>query len=119
MLPVKTNDTLLPRLFAVAFGFFLLLAPACVAGQNKKELQKQRDDLNKKIETTKKLINQSESEQKNTLNQIQVIQQQIKFREDLLKNIQQDISGIESEIGRREAAIAALSEQVKIGRAHV
>lgn len=112
MLPDKPNDTLLPRLFAIVFGLFLLLAPACVTGQNKKELQKQRDDLNKKIETTKKLINQSESEQKNTLNQIQVIQQQIQFREDLLKNIQQDISGIESEIGRREAVIAALGEQV-------
>ncbi|MBL7941602.1 MAG: peptidoglycan DD-metalloendopeptidase family protein [Flavobacteriales bacterium] len=89
----------------------LLALPAF--SQNKKELQKQRDDLNKKIETTKKLINQSESDQKHTLNQIQVIQQQIQFREELLKNIQKDISGIDTEIARKEAAIKGLSEQVQ------
>lgn len=83
------------------------------AAQSKTELQKQRDDLNKKIELTKKLINQSEEAQQNTSGQVQMLNRQIAFREELLGNIAGEIEGIENEIDRREKSISDLESKLE------
>ncbi|MCC6599285.1 MAG: peptidoglycan DD-metalloendopeptidase family protein [Crocinitomicaceae bacterium] len=78
----------------------------------KSDLEKQRDEINEKIATTKKLIRESESEQKLTNNQLAVLTEQIRYREELLRNISSDIRGIEGEIARKDASIGNLTSDL-------
>jgi len=80
--------------------------------QSKGELQKKKDDLTKKIEVTKKLISESEQQQKITTNQLQVLSEQIGLREELLSTINTEINGIEGEIQRKEETLRRLELQL-------
>ena len=106
-----------PRIQVVSktqFVFLLLvISTLFCSAQNKSELQKQRDELNKKIELTRKLIDESEQQQKVTTGQMQVLSQQIAFREELLHNIDREISGIDGEIGNTNKAIKDLEDQLQ------
>lgn len=85
-----------------------------VFSQSKKEdLQKQRDELNEKIALTKKLIRESESNQKVTSSQLSILNEQLAYREQLLKNINRDISSIDGEIGNKESNIAGLNNELE------
>lgn len=81
-------------------------------GQNKKDLQKQRDELNEKIELTKKLIRESEKQQKSTTSQVQMLNEQLAYREQLLENINNDITEIDTEIGTKNSDIVNMNSQV-------
>ncbi|MDZ4823887.1 MAG: peptidoglycan DD-metalloendopeptidase family protein [Flavobacteriales bacterium] len=97
----------------LSISLLLMLLSCSLFAQTKSELQKQRDELNKKIELTKKLIGQSEDEQQTTAGQVQMLNQQIAFREELLANIGKDVSTIEEEIGEKEEAVDALESKLK------
>lgn len=92
----------------------LTLVFSIVFSQSKKEdLQKQRDDLNEKIALTKKLIRESESNQKVTSSQLSILNEQLAYREQLLKNINRDITSIDGEIGNKESNIAGLNNELE------
>ena len=56
----------------------IFIIPLCaVVGQSKKDLQKQRDEINDKIEQTKKMIRDSERQQKSTIRQVQLLNEQL------------------------------------------
>jgi len=80
--------------------------------QSKKELQRQRDELNEKIELTKKLLKDSEKQQKSTTSQVQMLNEQLAYREQLLVNISNDIEEIDGEIGSKSKDIEQLKTQV-------
>jgi septal ring factor EnvC (AmiA/AmiB activator) len=80
--------------------------------QKKTDLQKERDEINEKITLTKKLIRESESQQKNTSSQLAVLNEQIAYRESLLKTISREISGIYSEISSKESRNLQLEQQM-------
>jgi septal ring factor EnvC (AmiA/AmiB activator) len=81
--------------------------------QSKKDLQKQRDDINSKIEQTKKMIRDSERQQKSTLRQVQLLNEQLAFREQLVTNLNNDIHTIDGEINRKNHYIGEMESQVK------
>ncbi|MFY7707545.1 MAG: murein hydrolase activator EnvC family protein [Flavobacteriales bacterium] len=82
--------------------------------QNKKEdLQKQREEINAKIALTKKLIRESESNQKVTSSQLAILNEQLTYREQLLRNINRDINNIDGEIGSKEANISNLNSELE------
>lgn len=94
--------------------FPMVLVISLVIGQSKKEdLQKQRDDLNEKIALTKKLIRESESSQKVTGSQLAILNEQLAYREQLLRNINRDITHIDGEIGSKESNIAGLNNELE------
>lgn len=80
--------------------------------QSKKELQKQRDEINEKIALTKKLIREAESNQKVTSGQLSLLTEQLKYREQLLRNINSDIHVIDKEISSKEGNINSLNQQL-------
>lgn len=82
--------------------------------QTKKELQKQRDELNSQIELTKKLIRDSEKQQKSTTAQVQMLNTQVALREKLLQNISGDIRQIEGEIGQKSEHIKEMRGRVEV-----
>lgn len=95
----------------MALAIFII--PLCaVVGQSKKDLQKQRDEINDKIEQTKKMIRDSERQQKSTIRQVQLLNEQLAFREQLLSNINHDIHSIEGEIKKKNHYIGEMEQQV-------
>jgi septal ring factor EnvC (AmiA/AmiB activator) len=93
--------------------FFLLAVPVWQGvAQSKKDLQKQRDDINNKIEQTKKMIRDSERQQKSTIRQVQLLNEQLAFREQLIGNLNNDIHTIEGEIKRKNHYIGEMEGQV-------
>ena len=63
---------------------FLLAVPVWQGiAQSKKDLQNQRDDINTKIDQTKKMIRDSERQQKSTIRQVQLLNEQLAFREQV------------------------------------
>jgi septal ring factor EnvC (AmiA/AmiB activator) len=93
--------------------FFLLAVPVWQGvAQSKKDLQKQRDDINGKIEQTKKMIRDSERQQKSTIRQVQLLNEQLAFREQLLSNLNNDIHVIDGEIKRKNHYIGEMESQV-------
>jgi septal ring factor EnvC (AmiA/AmiB activator) len=84
------------------------------AAQSKKELQKQRDELNAQIELTKKLIRDAEKMQKSTTAQVQLLNEQMSLREKLLQNINGDIKHLDGEIAQKSNDIKKLKEQVEV-----
>ena len=93
--------------------FFLLAVPVWQGvAQSKKDLQKQRDDINGKIEQTKKMIRDSERPQKSTIRQVQLLNEQLAFREQLLSNLNNDIHVIDGEIKRKNHYIGEMESQV-------
>lgn len=106
----KTPDHML-RSFIL---LMLLLACAEAFPQSRKEdLQRQREEINQQIALTRKLIRDSESQQKLTGNQLAILREQIRFRESLLQNINEEIHGIDSEIGHREQRVKSLEAQLE------
>jgi septal ring factor EnvC (AmiA/AmiB activator) len=94
--------------------FFLLAVPVWQGvAQSKKDLQKQRDEINDKIEQTKKMIRDSERQQKSTIRQVQLLNEQLAFREQLLTNLNNDIHTIDGEIKRKNHYIGEMESQVK------
>lgn len=84
------------------------------AAQSKKELQRQRDELNAQIELTKKLIREAEKMQKSTTAQVQLLNEQMALREKLLQNINGDIKNLDKEISEKTSDIKKLKEQVEV-----
>ncbi|MFN0032819.1 MAG: murein hydrolase activator EnvC family protein [Flavobacteriales bacterium] len=100
-------------------GFSIVMAAAlCLPfshsfAQNKKGLEKQRDDLNSQIELTKKLIKESEKSQKTTTTQLQMLTEQLAYREQLLQNITDEIGSIDSEINHKTSDIEYMRTEVE------
>ncbi|MFM7728050.1 MAG: murein hydrolase activator EnvC family protein, partial [Flavobacteriales bacterium] len=93
--------------------FFLFATPVWQSvAQSKKELQKQRDDINSKIEQTKKMIRDSERQQKSTIRQVQLLNEQLALREELVSNLNNDIHEIDGEINRKNHYIGEMESQV-------
>lgn len=99
--------------FAVLLIAITLLVAPEVDAQSKKDLQRQRDELNEKIELTKKLIKESEKQQTTTTRQVQMLNEQLAYREQLLANINRDIGEIEGEISSKNENINELEQQVE------
>jgi murein hydrolase activator len=96
----------LPLLLIVA-GTFLSFS------QNKKDdLKKQRDELNEKIALTRKLIKESESNQKVTSRQLSVLNEELAYREQLLNNINTQIKTIDGEITQKEETVQTLTKDL-------
>ncbi len=92
---------------------FLLAVPVWQGiAQSKKDLQNQRDDINTKIDQTKKMIRDSERQQKSTIRQVQLLNEQLAFREQLIGNLNNDIHVIDGEIKRKNHYIGEMESQV-------
>ncbi len=103
------------RFFVItaAIAVLILFLPLWgVVAQSKKDLQKQRDEINDKIEQTKKMIRDSERQQKSTTRQVQLLNEQLAFREQLLSNLNNDIHAIDGEIKKKNHYIGEMEQQV-------
>ena len=89
----------------------LVLAPA--QGQNRKELEKKRESLDRQIRTTTALIDQARKEQRVTQQQLQLLESQIDAREQLIRAMNGELRQVDSKIQEDQAMVISLKEDLE------
>ncbi len=92
-----------PLLFVLA-----LLCSTALHAQNRKELEKKRDALDKQIKATSSLIGQAQKEQKATQQQLQLLEAQIGQRQELINTMNRELFKVDQEIQDTQEIIRAL-----------
>lgn len=102
------------QLFRVGFCVLaaFLVFSSCSA-QSKKDLQNKRAALNKRIALTKKLISENKASASSASQELQILGQQISFREQLIQNMQREVSSMDSEIDEIEAEIELYNDRIE------
>jgi septal ring factor EnvC (AmiA/AmiB activator) len=96
----------------VFITFFLLVAHIGF-GQNKKELEQKRKALQQDIQTTNQLLKETQRSQKKSLSQLNLIAKKINIREELVTNINQQISFLDKEIASNSVIVSSLEADLK------
>lgn len=96
--------------------FLVVLMLLCLGdlhAQSADKLKKEQERLEKNISSTQSLLAKSKTKTKTSLNDLRVIQNQIEYRERLLKNYDNQIRGAELTVQEKEKQITELKEKVK------
>lgn len=92
---------------------FLLISTVSLFGQGKEELQKERNELNKKIELTNQLIKQTQKEQSNKQQTLVLLSKKVGYRDQLIKNYNRESRELERNIKNNKDEIKAQEEELK------
>lgn len=92
---------------------FAVLFAGNLHAQSSDKLKKEQERLEKNIASTQSLLEKSQTKTKASLNDLRVIQNQIEYRERLLKNYDNQIRGAELTVQQKEKQIVELREKVK------
>lgn len=95
------------------FLFFFLLSTSGLFGQTSSDkLKKEQARLERKISATRMLLSKSKDNTTSSLNDLKVIENQIRFREQLLKNYDNQIRSAELKVADKERRIEEYTENV-------
>lgn len=94
------------------FVAFICVTPITFSQSTSEKLKREQDRLEQKINDTKLLLSKSKSNTASSLNELKIIENQIAFREQLLKNYDNQIRGAELNIQKKSLQISALSEKI-------
>jgi len=97
------------RFIVVAFAFVTSFS---FSQSTSEKLKREQDRLEQKINDTKLLLSKSQTNTASSLNELKVIENQITFREQLLKNYDNQIRGAELNVQKKSAQISELSEKI-------
>jgi len=95
----------------------LLLINATVYSQktdDKNQLEKQKEETIKEIEFTKGLLDRTRKSRNLTINQINILSKSISGRENLIKNLENDISYLEENINQNYIRIKELQDELNL-----
>ncbi|KAB2918023.1 MAG: peptidoglycan DD-metalloendopeptidase family protein [Bacteroidetes bacterium] len=102
------------RWFIVITYTALLLLPLTVsAQQSRKELEKKRKQKEQEIKLTKKILDQTRTQKKKTLNELNLLDKQIKVREELIGTISDEIVVVDGQITVENATLEQLGHELK------
>lgn len=101
-------------------GLILIMNQNVISQNSSERLRKEQDRLENKISNTKSLLNKTKTNSEASLNELKIIDNQIKFREELLNNFDNQIKGADilvvkkgSEIKELHSKLARLKIQYK------
>lgn len=98
----------------VLFFLFLILIPLASAwSQGSERLKKEQKELEAQISTTKSLLEKSKKNTKLSLEEVQLIERQVEYRERLLRNINNQIRSSELKIEQKQGRIAKLEAEIE------
>ena len=101
-------------LFFLLFCGGMLLCPLNSYSQDKKaKLQQTKKEIEKEIEYTTKLLAETKKNKQASLNQINLLKNQIKKREELIDNINSELDELDGEINTHQHEIEQLGIQLK------
>lgn len=94
-------------------ALILLLPLTASAQQSRKELEKKRKQKEQEIKLTKKILDQTRSQKKKTLNELNLLDKQIKVREELIGTISDEIIVVDGQITLENATLEQLGHELK------
>jgi septal ring factor EnvC (AmiA/AmiB activator) len=103
---MKFVSKILVFLFVFSIGF-------ANAQKNSDKLRKEQERLEKNINNTKSLLNKAKSSTQASLNELKLIDNQVKSREELLLNFDNQIRGAELKIEQKDQQIIDLEKKLK------
>lgn len=103
---MKFVSKILVFLFVFCVGF-------SYAQKNSDKLRKEQERLEKNINNTKSLLNKAKSSTQASLNELKLIDNQVKSREELLLNFDNQIRGAELKIEQKDQQIIDLEKKLK------
>ena len=106
--PTTNNRT--PRFWLVLLPLFLVFSSSA---QSRKELERKRDQLDKQIKATSALLAAGEKEQKATQRQLELLQAQIRQRQELINTMNSEVFRVDKEIGETEELIGSLENDLE------
>ena len=105
-----TNTHFFYRIFLIAG---LLLTIACFASaQTVKQLEKERQTMLQQLETTIKVLNETQRSQKASVNKLNVLKRNINTRQGLISAINKEIASLDVEIEKLTKEKTMLEEQL-------
>ena len=93
--------------------YILCLLALPMAGQNIKELQKQQRQLQQELEETAKMLKQTKQNETATENKLNLLNNDIKTRKKLIRNIQGEINALNGEMGTLREKRSSLQEELE------
>ena len=99
MLRLRKNSSLI--IIALLLSFQLL-------GQGKKEMQKERDNISKKIALTNKLLKESEKQQQNSEQSLVLLNKKTTYRNQIINSFNREIRGLDRKIIKNKEEIVNL-----------
>ncbi|MBA3900889.1 MAG: peptidase M23, partial [Bacteroidetes bacterium] len=92
---------------------FLLLAPGLVSAQKKNELESKKKNLQKEIQLTEGLLNETKQNKKLSLNQLVTLNQKISMREELIWTINAEIKYLQKQVVETKNIIESLEKDIE------
>lgn len=92
---------------------FLLAAPFLMEGQNKKDLEKKKQKLQREIDETNRLLKETSKNKKLTAQQVTALKKKIQLRKEMIAEISREMQGIENQIGQTGSEITTLEKKLK------
>lgn len=92
---------------------FYLTSNNCTYAQiDKNKLRENKQKIEQEIQYTNKLLNETKKDKQASLNQLIILKKQISQREQLINNINQEISNLSDEIGKTEHSVEQLNMEL-------
>ncbi len=94
----------------------ILLLPYNIYAQTVKELQKQRNKTLEQLETTNKMLNETKQNETSTANKVALLNKSIQERQQLISNINTEISALNNEmtlLGTQRDSLIRVLELIK------
>lgn len=98
---------------ATLFLFFCLVVSAPLFAQSKAELERQRKEKEREIRLTRRLLNETNRKQRRTLKYLNVLERQIRTREELIGNLQNQLHLINLGIAETSDIADALDKDLE------
>jgi murein hydrolase activator len=93
----------------IALVSFTVLTFGSFSQSSSEKLKKEQDRLEKKISNTKTLLSKMKNNTEASLNELRLIDNQIKFREELVRNYDNQIRGAQVKIAEKDQEITQLT----------
>lgn len=102
------------RLFL--FISILIYLPFCGWGQNKTDLEKQKESTARELEMARELLNKTQNQKSNTIKRVAILNRGIESRESLIKSIVREIDILDKEIDDLESEIQSIKRDIAQGK---
>ena len=110
----STYPTVLSASLRLSLLVLLIAFGGSLLAQSKADLQALRNELNKKIAYTQKLIKASKADQEVSFEQLRMLKEQIRYRQQLLNSYEKEIRTINSDISTSEQMIVELERKIAV-----
>jgi len=97
--------------------FFTVLSTTSVHAQSVKDLENERKETLKKMETTNKMLNQTKQSQQSSLNKLSLLKTNIKERMSLINTINKEVNQLNNEMNQLNSQQKELEQKLEVLKA--